>query len=52
MDTGEEPSKHKHEPSRRSEEELTMIRLPKRLAYILRYGALKEGLEADENGKK
>ncbi|BFZ18501.1 hypothetical protein BsWGS_21540 [Bradybaena similaris] len=50
MDTGKEPSKHIHMPKRISEEELAMIRLPKRLAYILRYGALKEGLDADENG--
>ncbi|CAG5133175.1 unnamed protein product [Candidula unifasciata] len=41
---------YKQKHYRRSEEELALMRLPKRLAYILRYGVLKEGLQADENG--
>lgn len=35
-----------------SESEIAMRRLPKRLAYLLRYGAVKEGLKVDDNGKK
>ncbi|XP_005091554.1 uncharacterized protein LOC101851012 isoform X2 [Aplysia californica] len=38
-----------HEPSEAEKEE-SMKRLGKRLTYILRYGALKEGLEVNENG--
>ena len=32
------------------EREEQLLKLPKRLAYILRYGALKEGLDVNPNG--
>ena len=48
------PSYHKDSKKmshKKPEKDLTAERLAKRLCYILRYGAVKEGLTVHEGGK-